>query len=212
MTLKGHGTLTLDEYGVDFIDGAGGAATTTFVNVDNTIKGAGRIGDRGLTLKNGGTVWATGGTNGSALVIDTGARAVSNTGTMKATGGTLYIASPLNNTGVLIADAFSVVAAQGATGGSAKLDHGGQIEFGGPTTTAVAFDDNTASSLVLDDSVHFKGLITGFGKLNIDQSIDLLDIDPLTATKTFTSGSPNMLTVKDSAGHSAQLKFGGSYR
>ena len=137
MTLKGHGTLTLDEYGVDFIDGAGGAATTTFVNVDNTIKGAGRIGDRGLTLKNGGTVWATGGTDGSALVIDTGARAVSNTGTMKATGGTLYIASPLNNTGVLIADAFSVVAAQGATGGTAKLDHGGQIEFGGPTTTAV---------------------------------------------------------------------------
>ena len=44
------------------------------------------------------------------------------TGTMKATGGTLYIASPLNNTGVLIADVFSIVAAHGATGGAAKLD------------------------------------------------------------------------------------------
>ena len=59
--------------------------------------------------------------------------------------------------------------------------------------------------------MHFKGVITGFGKLNTDQSIDLLDIDPLTATKTFTAGSPNVLTVKDSAGHTAQLKFGGSY-
>ena len=62
MTLKGGGTLTLDDYGVDFIDGVGGAVSTTFVNVNNIIAGAGRIGDRGLILKNGGTVNATGGT------------------------------------------------------------------------------------------------------------------------------------------------------
>jgi hypothetical protein len=37
----------------------GGAVPTTFVNVNNTIAGAGRIGDRGLILKNGGTVNAT---------------------------------------------------------------------------------------------------------------------------------------------------------
>ncbi len=211
MTLKGGGTLTLDEYGVDFIDGAGGAVPTTFANVNDTIAGAGRIGDRGLILKNGGTVNATGGLDGSSLVIDTGSRTVTNTGTMKATGGSLYIASPLSNTGVLIADAFSLVAAQGSTGGTAKLDDGGQIEFGGPTTTAVRFDDSSASSLVLDDSAHFKGVIANFGKLSTDQSIDLLDIDPLTATKTFTPGSPNVLTVKDSHGHIAQLKFSGSY-
>jgi large repetitive protein len=187
---------------------------TIFVNVDNTIAGAGRIGDRGLTLKNGGTIdaiGATGGIEGAPLVIDTGSRVVTNTGTMEATGGTLYVASPLNNTGVLIASVYSIVAAQGATGGTAKLTFGSEIEFGGPTTTAVSFNDNSASSLILDDSVHFKGLITGFGKLNTDQSIDLLDIDPLTATKTFAPGSPNMLTVKDTAGHTAQLKFGGSY-
>jgi hypothetical protein len=213
MTLKGGGTLTLDEYGIDFIDGTGGAVPTTFVNVSNTIAGAGRIGDRGPILKNGGTVNATGGINGSDLVIDTGSRTVTNTGTMTATGGALYIASPLSNTGVLIADAFSLFAAQGSTGGTAKLDDAGQMEFGGPTTTAVKFDDSSASSLVLDDSVHFKGVITGFGKLNLNQSIDLLDIDSTTvvATKTFAAGSPNVLTVKDSAGHTAQLKFSGSY-
>ena len=131
-------------------------------------------------------------------MIDTGSRTVTNTGTMKATGGDLYIESPLSNTGVLIADAFSLVAAQSSTGGTAKLDDGGQIEFGGPTTTAVRFDDSSASSLVLDNSVHFKGVITNFGKLSTDQTIDLLDIDPLTATKTFAAGSPNVLTVKDS--------------
>src|SRR5262249_44819489 len=70
MTLTGGGTLTLDKYGVDFIDGVGGAVLTTFVNVNNTIAGAGRIGDRGLILKNGGTINATGGINhdGSSLV------------------------------------------------------------------------------------------------------------------------------------------------
>ena len=151
------------------------------------------------------------GIDGSSLVIDTSSRTVTNTGTMEATGSDLYIASPLSNTGTLVADGFAVVAAQGATGGTAKLDNGGQIEFGGPTTTAVKFDDNSVSSLVLDDLVHFKGVITGFGKLNLNQTIDLLDIDPLTATKTFTSGSPNVLTVKDSHGHIAQLKFSGSY-
>lgn len=211
MTLTGGGTLTLDEYGVDFIDGVGGAVLTTFANVNNTIAGAGRIGDRGLILKNGGTVNATGGVDGSSLVIDTGSRVVTNTGTMKATGGDLYIASPLSNTGVLIADAFSLVVAQASTGGTAKLDDGGQIEFGGPTTTAVRFDDSSVTSLVLDDSVHFKGVITNFGKLNTNQSIDLLDINPATATKTFTPGVPNVLTVKDAAGHTAQLKFAGSY-
>jgi hypothetical protein len=210
MTLTGGGTLTLDEYGIDFIDGTGGAVPTTFANVNNTIAGAGRIGDRGLILKNGGTVNATGGLDGSSLVIDTGSRAITNTGTMKATLGALYIASPINNSGLLIADSNSLVAAQGATGGTAKLDNSGQIEFGGPTTTAVKFDDSSVTSLVLDDSVHFKGVITGFGK-NINQSIDLLDIAWSPATETFTAGSPNVLTVKDAAGHTAQLKFSGSY-
>src|SRR6185437_10536258 len=73
MTLTGGGKLTLDMYGVDFIDGVGGAVLTTFVNVNNTIAGAGRIGDRGLILKNGGTINATGslepGENRDSLVI-----------------------------------------------------------------------------------------------------------------------------------------------
>jgi len=211
MTLTGGGTLTLDIYGVDFIDGVGGAVTTTFANVNNTIAGAGRIGDRGLILKNGGTINATGGFShdGSSLVIDTGSRTVTNTGTMKATGGSLYIASPLSNTGVLIADAFSLVAAHASTGGTAKLDNGGQIEFGGPTTTAVRFDDNSASSLVLDDSVHFKGVISNFGKLNINQTIDLLDID--SATGHIVSYAAGVLTIKDNQNHTAQLHFSGAY-
>jgi energy-coupling factor transporter ATP-binding protein EcfA2 len=49
-------------------------------------------------------------------------------------------------------DSASLVGAYSANGGTAKLDHDGQIEFGRPTTTAAKLDHNSASSPVLDDS------------------------------------------------------------
>jgi hypothetical protein len=105
----------------------------------------------------------------------------------------------------------NIVAVDGATGGSATFGAGTSIEFGGPTTTAVQFADNNlvAAALVLDDSVHFKGVISGFAKFNTDDTIDLNDIDSATAQKvSFTLG---VLTVKDGKGHAAQLHFSGTY-
>jgi hypothetical protein len=61
----------------------------------------------------------------------------------------------------------------------------------------------------IDDSVHFKGVISGFAVNNIEDEIDLNDINSATAHKvTFTAG---VLTVKDLAGHTAQLHYSGSY-
>jgi hypothetical protein len=125
---------------------------------------------------------------------------------------TLYIGSPLNNTGgKLVALHGELVAAQGAGGGTAVLNAGGTIEFGGPTTTAVSFADSefNSAALVLDDSVHFKGVISGFAKANTFDQIDLADIDPATATKS--SFSAGVLTIKDGSGHTAQLHFSGAY-
>ena len=211
VTLKGGGELTLDAYGNDYIIGdAGlpGGVATTLDNLSN-IQGSGRIGDCGLTLKNGGSIDA----EGSSLVIDTGARTVTNTGTLEGFNfSTLYVDSPLNNAnGKLQADFGELVAAQGATGGTATLEASSTIEFGGPTTTAVVFSDNGSHSaaLVLDDSVHFKGVISGFAKANISDEIDLNDINSATAQKvSFTGG---VLTIKDGSGHTAQLHFSGTY-
>ena len=78
------------DYGYsDFIEGdadVAGGVPTTLNNVNNTIEGGGRIGDGGLTLKNSGTIEA-GGEN--VLVIDTGARTVTNTGSMGADIGSI---------------------------------------------------------------------------------------------------------------------------
>ena len=51
--------------------------------MDNTISGAGQLGEGQMTLVNAGAIIATG-TN--ALVIDTGANAVINSGTLEAVG------------------------------------------------------------------------------------------------------------------------------
>jgi hypothetical protein len=214
VTLKGSGTIVLDAYGEDYIDGAAdfpGGVPTTLDNVSNTIEGTGRIGDGGLTLKNSGTIDAD---STSPLVIDTGARTVTNTGTLQGfDSSTLYIASPLNNTGGKLSAVHDgeLIADRGSSGGTAATGQGGIIEFGGPTTTAVQFADAgfESSSLVLDDSVHFKGTISGFDKVSTDDQIDLLDIDPATAHKvSYASG---VLTIKDGEGHTAQLHFSGTY-
>jgi hypothetical protein len=67
----------------------------TLTNVNNTISGAGTIGDSRLTLNNQGTISA----NGSlALVIATGSNSVTNSGTLEATSaGGLDINSNVSN-------------------------------------------------------------------------------------------------------------------
>jgi hypothetical protein len=213
VTLTGHGLVEMDYGYSDFIEGGAdlaGGVPTTLNNLNNTIEGGGRIGDGGLTLKNSGTIAA--GSFGSTLVIDTGERTVTNTGTLRSNfDSELYIDSPLNNTGgKLDLNRGEIVAARGATGGTASL-FSGSLEFGGPTTTNVQFNDPSfyGSGLVLDDSVHFKGIISGFDKVSTSETIDLLDIDPATAHKvSFTGGA---LTIKDGLGHTAQLHFSGAY-
>jgi hypothetical protein len=211
VTLKGTGTITLDAYGDDYIIGDAnfpGGVPTTLNNASN-IEGTGRIGDDGLTLKDSGSIEAT----FAPLVIDTGGRTVTNTGTLEgALFGVLYIDSPLNNTGGhLLTNHGDLVAAEGATGGTATIVSQTSIEFGGPTTTAVQFSSGVSGSglLILDDSVHFKGVISGFAKFNINDSIDLNDIDAGTVQKVSYTGG--VLTLKDGLGHTAQLHFSGTY-
>ena len=108
VTLQGGGQVTLTDGGESAIVTNGSAVTLT--NVDNTISGAGTIGDRTyLTLVNqhDGTVDAN--ICGATLAIDT-SNTVTNAGTLEATnGGTLQIADVVNNSNVIAAYAGSTV-------------------------------------------------------------------------------------------------------
>ena len=98
----------------DIIGGVAGPGfkTTNLENRDNTISGAGAIGqgDDALAFKNDeqGTVDAN--LSGQTLLIDLGANTTVNEGLFEAThGGTLEIASDLDNSGKVIARSGSEV-------------------------------------------------------------------------------------------------------
>ena len=95
-TLQGGGTVTLSTAcggGTAFIEQASGGLTLT--NVDNTIQGAGIIGNNGLTLVNqaGGTILAN--NPGNTLIINGGG--LTNNGTFQANSGSSLIVCNSND-------------------------------------------------------------------------------------------------------------------
>ena len=81
ITLQGGGHVDLSDSSENVITGT--VSDVTLTNVDNTISGAGHLGDGVMILVNQATIIATG-TN--SLEIDTGANTVVNSGTLEATG------------------------------------------------------------------------------------------------------------------------------
>jgi hypothetical protein len=207
VTLKGSGSIDLAATQI-----TGGGSAVTLDNVNDKILGGGTIGGAGLKLKNelGGTISAL---FGDTLVIDTGANAITNAGLMQAsTFGTLVIASNLNNTGKLDTKGGTIYATGTVTGGTAIISdigtHRGTFEFGAASSAATKFAAGASGQLILADSAHYTGVISGFGA-NTAQSIDLADFDFTGAQKiSFSLGA---LTLKNTAGQVAHLHFSGAY-
>src|SRR5205814_6549716 len=97
ITLEGGGQITLSDSAENFIFGT--VSDVTLTNVDNTISGAGHLGDGVMILVNEGTIIATG---VNSLDINTGTNTIINSGTLEATGsGGLVIDSNVDNSGLL---------------------------------------------------------------------------------------------------------------
>ena len=149
VTLKGDGTVTLST-----ATGGGDAiiqgTSATLTNVDNTIQGAGIIGNTFLAVTNGGTIDATpsGGTSTLTLSPVSG---VTNTNLLEATsGGVLQIsATTVDNAGgnITVGDATSTVQLSNATiqGGTLNNNAGGTMETAAGGAT---LDGSTASGAV----------------------------------------------------------------
>src|SRR5258706_4510963 len=136
ITLEGHGQVILSDSSENVITGT--VSDVTLTNVDNTISGAGHLGDSVMILVNQGTIIATG-TN--SLDIDTGANTIVNSGTLEATGsGGLVIDSNVENSGQLWANGGDIVLHGSVTGGTAGMGGAGNIEFGAPASPKVKFD------------------------------------------------------------------------
>ena len=132
-TLSGGGTVSLSNNGNNRIYGA--TSTTTLVNLDNTIAGAGQIGVNTLQLDNRATIDAN--QSGGTLTIDPSGSGATNTGTMQASGG-------------------GILRLQGATientGGLVRAQSGSKVQFDTSTLTHGTVDVAAGGTLELDSS------------------------------------------------------------
>jgi len=171
--LTGGGKFTMSDNATNFVFGS---STTTLTNVNNTISGAGALGDGSMALINQakGVIDATG-TN--QLALNTGGNVIVNSGLLEGTGtGGLLIQSTVDSTSggqIVAAGAGSSVQIVGGNvlrGGTISTSKGGVVEVingnqggldgtvGAVTNTGSVVDGN-GSALYLAGSIVNKGTI-----------------------------------------------------
>jgi hypothetical protein len=207
ITLEGHGQVILSDSSENVITGT--VSDVTLTNVDNTISGAGHLGDGLMILVNQATIIATG-TN--SLDIDTGANTVVNSGTLEATGsGGLVIDSNVENSGLLWANGGNIAFHGSVTGGTALMDGAANIEFGAAASANVTFDTGATGTLKLVDSFDFSGIVSGFNQAN---HLDLVDVAFGAGTAVSyvenQAGTGGTLSVTDGA-HTVNVALLGQY-
>ena len=169
--LQGGGQVTLSDNDANFISSAFPGVTLT--NVDNTISGAGQLGDWQTILINQGTIVANG---THALTIDTGSNVVINSGVLEATGpGSLIVNSDVSNSGLIWADGGNITIEGTVTGTGGALISGGILEFFAASSIDVTFAEGSFETLVLDNPTAFTGQIFGFAGSS-SQDSDLIDL------------------------------------
>jgi len=165
VTFQGGGSVVLSGNAEAAII-TGTTASTRLFNVDNTIAGAGLLGDQSLFLVNQDAGVIDADVSGKTLLVDTGANAIINRGTFGASnGGTLVVASPVRRAGLGVID-------------------GGTLEFQSSVDAAVSFSAN-GGSLVLDNSTTFRGSVAGLGDNDLS-AIDFMDIGFASVSASFS--------------------------
>jgi len=208
ITLQGGGQVILSDNAQNVIFGT--AADVTLTNVDNTISGAGQLGQGQLDLVNEATIDAT---CMNALVVDTGSNAIANSGTLEATGsGGLVVNSAVQNSGNIGADGGNVTVNGAVTGnGTATISGSSTLEFAAASDANTTFAAGTTGTLKLDQAENFTGSISGFGA---GDALDLTDIASganLTVGYTANAaGTGGTLSISDGT-HSASIALLGQF-
>ena len=205
VTLTGSGTISLSNNGGNAILGA--SAADVLDNVNNTITGAGQLGDGQLTLINGaaGIIDAS---TATALVLNTGSIAATNSGLMESTSTGGLVLETVVNDGASgqIAAAGGNVFVQGGTieggtlsssGGAAFIIQGGRTGTLDGTAHAVTntgnFDIQNQGTLTVLGSIVNSGTIA---LQSSNQSTDLI-----IASSTVTLSGGGTITMSDNGGN-----------
>ncbi len=212
-----HGSVTLDGCGYVELDGrydsivGSSGHGNVLENVNNTIYGAGSIGDgSGLKLINDSDGVIDANVRHGTLTIDTGWHHIVNDGLLEAThGGSLVIDSDVSNDcGFVEAGRGSHVTLAGDIFGGHALIDGGTLEYDGASNVSTAFACNAAGTLVLGACSDFCGTVSGFGAGDI---LDFKGIDFSSCTDLIYCAGDGTLTVSDGSGHHSTVHLTGSY-
>jgi hypothetical protein len=210
-SLTGAGAIVLTDSASNEITGT--TATSLLTN-DIRIEGEGQLGAGAMELTNAasGSIYSLG---AGTLTLNTGTSTILNAGAIVAEGtGGLTIASPIDNTGELIAYSSPLTVSSAVTGaGTAELENAGTLIFKGAFNENVTFASTSTGALELGDSKGYTtGAITGFSKTGTN-ALDLLDIPFVSGTTTATysgTATSGVLTVKDGA-NVAAIHLEGNY-
>ena len=206
-TLHGGGQIVLSDSDANIISGT--SSSVTLNNEDNTISGAGQLGNGELSLANAGTINATG---NHVLDIDTGSNIVLNSGVLEASGsGGMTVASAVANSGILWAHGATLTLQGAVSGnGTATIDGTGTLDFEASSTANVVFGSGAAGTLKLGDSFNFSGTISGFEGSDM---IDLANLGSANASISYhenAAGTGGTLAISDGA-QTVELSLLGKY-
>ena len=207
-TLKGGRQVNLSDNTENVIFGT--SSDVTLTNLDNTIQGAGQLGQGQLNLVNEATINASG-TN--ALVIDTGSNPIVNSGTLEATGsGGLVVNSAIQNSGNIWADGGNVTVNGAVTGnGTATISGSSTLEFSAASNDNTSFAAGATGTLKLDHAENFTGSVSGFGA---GDALDLADIafgaNLTVGYSANATGTGGTLSISDTT-HSASIALFGQF-
>jgi fibronectin-binding autotransporter adhesin len=127
VTLSGTGTLTLSNNSNNYIYGSTGLDQLTN---QQTIQGAGQIGDNQMTLVNSGTINANQSANSLTIAADDG---FTNTGTVEATSGATLILANMN-TNIVNNSGGKILANTGTVELNSSTINGGTVTLTGAST------------------------------------------------------------------------------
>jgi hypothetical protein len=206
-TLHGGGQIVLSDSDANIISGT--SPSVTLNNEDNTISGAGQLGNGELSLANAGTINATG---NHVLDIDIGSNIVLNSGVLEASGsGGMTVASAVANSGILWAHGATLTLQGAVSGnGTATIDGTGTLDFEASSTANVVFGSGAAGTLKLGDSFNFSGTISGFEGSDM---IDLANLGSANASISYhenAAGTGGTLAISDGA-QTVELSLLGKY-
>jgi hypothetical protein len=210
-SLTGAGAIVLTDSASNEITGA---TETDLLSSDTRIEGEGQLGDGAMELANAasGSIYSLG---AGTLTLNTGTSTILNAGAIASEGiGGLTIASPIDNTGELIAFSSPLTVSGAVSGaGTAEVENAASLILKGAFNENVTFATGSTGTLELGDSKGYTtGAITGFSKTGAN-ALDLLDIPFVSGTTTATySGTTTsgVLTVKDGA-NVATIHLTGNY-